>query len=458
MSYLKLLYSNKPKNIGILLLAGIVFGGCNIFDSLDQQDQGVINTIDDGEIAGDDTSKIIVWGMFEEKTNVDPLFDRFEADIKSRDSVTVNVEYTKKDPDTYSSDLDKVLGDNDPNTTPDVFMIHSSWIEKYRSNITNVPNNLIAQSFITNNFHQFLAQDLVTDGQIIGVPLWVDVFALVYNKKFLLDTGATSVSTDWNQFMIQAQNMTKYDENKNIIRAGFSSGVANNVEFGVETLDLLFLQTRTKPLEPAVLDVPFKDDELSKAKEVLNWYKSFNSGEKKLWDNTKKLDTALFIEGKLASIVLPGWRILDILNYKQEYNLDLDFGVSQIPQLNPDSEDIVTYPTYWIFVVSSDSQNALNSHKLLEFITREDEQEFFHKTVVDNGRDFSLLSPHKSVALSQSDSNEYLKPYYESMQYGLRWNMPDGEQVYDEYTKLLNGEITLEGLVESVKRFNNEEE
>ncbi|MBP9759141.1 extracellular solute-binding protein [Candidatus Dojkabacteria bacterium] len=449
------LYLNKLKNIVVLLIAVILLSGCNIFNG--NSNGEVINTIDDGRIQGDDASKVIVWGLFETGENLNPLFDSYEVALKEGDdNLQINIEYVQKDEDTYGDDLDSVLNDVDPNNSPDVFMIHSSWLNKYKSKISNVPKEIIPESDVVNDFHSFLANDLIQNGQVVGVPLWVDMLALVYNRTYLLeDSGSTAISNDWNQFLIQAQNMTKYDESNKIIRSGFSAGQSENVEFSFELLDSLFLQARTKPLTSQTLNLPFGEDEKDKAQEVLDWYKSFSNGEKKTWDSSLKLDTALFIEGKLASIVLPSWRILDILQYKEEYDLDLDFAIAQLPQLNPSATDLVSYPSYWIYVVSSDSQNSLSSHKLLKFIVSDDGQNLYHDKVIENGREFSLLSPIKSIAETQANESEYLKPYFEATKNGLRWSMSDGEEIRLEYEKLIKGESTIESLLEAIKNLNS---
>lgn len=447
------LYLNKLKNIAVLFLAVILLSGCNIFNNNESK---VINTIDTGNIQGDDASKVIVWGLFETGENLNPLFDNYEIALKDSDNLQINVEYVQKNEETYINDLDTVLNDGNPNTSPDIYMIHSSWLGKYKDKISNIPTSIIEESYVTNNFHSFLGSDLIDEGQVVGVPLWIDMLALVYNRKHLLeDTGATTISNDWNQFQIQAKNMTKYDENDAIVRSGFSAGESSNVEFSFELLDSLFQQARTKPLTSETINLPYSEDEIDKAKEVLDWYKSFSSGENRTWDKTFKLDTALFIEGKLSAIVLPSWRILDILNYKENYNLDLDFAVSQLPQLNPNSTDLVNYPSYWLYVVSSDSQNSLSSHKLLKFIVSDDGQNFYQNKVVENGRKFSLLSPIKSIAEKQANEFEYLKPYFDSTKNGLNWNMADGQKVKLEYEKLINGEITVESLLEAIKNLNS---
>lgn len=452
-----LLYSNGLKKIVVLILAAICLAGCNSLFS--NKNKGIINTIDnntEGDTLGNDASKIIVWGLFESSSNLNPLFDRYESEMRNANpSVELNIEYVQKNKDTYVSELDTALNDTNPNNSPDVYIIHSSWLHKYNSKISNIPSSIISTNDIKNDFHSFLKEGLIIDEQVKGVPLWVDLLGLVYNKTHLMnDAGSTSVSNDWNQFLIQARNMTKRDANGKVTRTGFAAGTVDNVEFSSELLDLLFLQARSKPIDVADLDIPYKESEISEIQSVVEWYRNFSVGNNRTWGVEQKLDTASFIEGKLSSVVLPSWRILDILNYKKQYNLDLDFGVAQLPQLNPNTQDPIYYPSYWIFVVSSDSQNTNNSYKLLEFITRESEQNFYIETVKANGREFAMLSPLKSVAQTQANGNEYLKPYFDSTANAINWNMPDGQLVKAEYEKLIKGETDLQALLNYINNLN----
>jgi ABC-type glycerol-3-phosphate transport system substrate-binding protein len=450
-----LLYSISLKKIAVLILAAFFMSGCNTLFQENQQ-ADVINTIDDGETKGSDATKIIVWGLFESDENLNPLFDRFEAEMLDSDPAeSLDIEYVSKDKDSYLGELNTALNDNDPNTSPDIYMIHSSWLRKYESKISSIPANIISEGDISNDFHSFLSNGLVIDTKVMGVPLWVDLLGLVYNKDHLIsDAGSTSISQDWNQFLIQAKSMTKRDANGKITRAGFAAGTSENVEFSYELMDLLLLQARNKPIDINELNVPYSSDEIDQIQEVLDWYRSFSTSTTRTWGNDQKLDTAAFIEGKLSAVVVPSWRILDILNYKTQYNLDLDLGVAQIPQLNASTEDRIYYPSYWIFVVSSDSSNTNNSHKLLEFITRESEQNFYIETVKSNGRAFAMLSPVKNIAQVQANESEYLKPYFDSSENGINWNMPDGELLRVQYEKLINGETNPEALLNYINDLN----
>ncbi len=334
-------------------------------------------------------------------------------------------------------------------------MISNTWVGNFESFITSAPSSTLSVDDMKNSFHNFVVEDFARNDVVRGVPLWVDLLALVYHKPYLLETGDTTISKNWNDFMTQAQNMTQYDENGLVERAGFSGGNSENVEFSFEMMNQLILQARSQPFDVESLGVPFNEDEKNAVSEAMDFYRTFSSTNNKTWDSNFKLDTAEFIEGDLASIVIPSWRILDIEAYDKDRNLNLDIEVAKVPQLNPDTLEPVYYPTYWGYVVSKESSKSSISWEFLKFITDRNQQEKYIQHQLDNGRLFPMISPRKDL-LNISREYEYLVPYVDSIEKTHSWYMINGEKLEPVYDEVLNSSKSIDEIMITFESLDND--
>jgi ABC-type glycerol-3-phosphate transport system substrate-binding protein len=413
--------------VGVLLFS-LLLSGC------------LPQTEDDSNVLSGDTQKIIVWGLYEDEQIMKSLIDAFEDN-----NPDVDIEYTKWNKDEYFPRIVGVLQDGNPNTTPDIFMIHNTWVGNYSSYIANAPSSIFSYDDYSNEFHDFLMQDFGYDNTVRGVPLWVDMLGLVYHKPYLIESGNTTVATNWNDFMKQAVALTKTDEDGNITRAGFSAGQMENVEFSFEILNLLMLQSRNQPFTKDTLGIPYAENEVDSVKEAFVFYKSFGQGDNPTWNGSLKLDTALFIEGKLSSVILPTWRILDVLAYDKDRGLNLDLGTTQVPQLNPETLPPVTYPTYWGFVVAKDSTKVNRSWDFLRYLSTKQTQEKYMELQIASGRPFPMISPRKDL-LNVYSEYPLLKSYIDSIPNAYSWYMINGTKLRQVYTDFLEGRGEIEDI------------
>ncbi|MCA9385240.1 extracellular solute-binding protein [Candidatus Dojkabacteria bacterium] len=420
------------------IILAFFLAGCVSKNEVDPVVVSVPSFEDEGEIQGEDTTKLIMWGMFETDDNMQVLIDAFESE-----NPEIEIEYVKKDKETYASELRQVLQDGNPNTSPDIYMIHNSWVENHLSFIATSPESILSTSDFEDEFHAFVAEDFAFGGSVRGVPLWVDLLGLIYNEEHLIDTGDTVIAEGWDTFIVQALNMTT--ESSEPPQFGFSAGNSENVEFYFDVMNLLFMQARTQPLTPEDREVLFAEGEQIALEDALLFYRNFLSTNK-TWNSSQKLDTASFIEGTTSSFIAPTWRILDILDFKEARNLDMLVRTAQVPQLNLGEDEKVTIATYWGYVVSDDSSNTNSAWEFLRFLTTKETQELYADTVVANGREFALLSPRIDQLTAQSD-NVYLQPYVASIPYAMSWHMVNGQKLQEPYAQLLGNEIDFDDLL-----------
>jgi len=73
---------------------------------------------------------------------------------------------------------------------PDIWMIHSTWLPKHKDKLRPLPKDLdYSLADFKNDFVDVAEKDLVDDGKIYAVPLYIDTLALYYNKDLFNSAG-----------------------------------------------------------------------------------------------------------------------------------------------------------------------------------------------------------------------------------------------------------------------------
>lgn len=430
------------KYISLIIILSVTLVACT-----GGGDEQVIDTTpapDEGSTA---ETILIWWNLFEPEENVRPLIDAYEATHPN-----VTIQYDQRGVgdgvDGYRSDLDVVLNDDNPLSTPDIFTVHNSWMTTYERYVSPAPSNTITLGDL-DDFYPVVGDDFAYNDKILGIPLYMDAIAIIYNKAKLQEALYTFPSDDWLEFSTQAKNLTQRDTSNNIVSAGFSAVFQENVEFNVEMLYLLMLQNGVSMTDPTGEVAIFAEDsERAKSQEAYQFYRSFISSGDGTWNSSQKVDIASFLEKKLAMYAAPSWRLIDILDYNEEYSLGLDVGVAPVPQLGSiNNDEEIYWPTYWGQTVSNESSNSAVAWDFLQFITQPEQLELLDQTVKANGRPIGILYPRQSMATKITDdqsANEYLGPYIQALANAKNWRIPDGDLAASAFNQVLNSSTQFE--------------
>lgn len=377
---------------------------------------------------GDDNNNqdqvtLIWWNMFDGEENVKPLIDAYTSE-----NPNVVIQYRQQGltggVTSYRNLLDNALTDSEVINDPDIFTIENTWVGKYEEYISPAPANIIGSDFY-NDFYPIVKEDFGKAG-VMGVPMYVDSLAVIYNKDKLIEAGYTVPDNDWSEFKNQAINLTQRDTNNQIVSAGFAAASADNVQFNFDILSLLILQNGADLNSPSILSSFTTNSDVLGA---FDFYKEFTSNNGS-WDDEQKLDVAAFLEGRLAMFIAPSWRLNDVLLYNEKYNLGLDIGVEKVPQLS--GTDNITWGTYWGQTVSKESPNIEESWNFVKFITEAEQLRKLDETVKQNGRKVGVFYPRLSMSSEISDDPN-LRVYSQAMPFAKSWYMSDGYLIENEF-------------------------
>jgi multiple sugar transport system substrate-binding protein len=258
---------------------------------------------------------------------------------------------------------------------PDIWMIHNTWLPKHMDKLRPMPNSIpgLKQPLFTiktyqDQFVDVAYRDLVIDGKIYGVPLYIDTLALYYNKDLFNNAGLTRPPVSWDEFNEDVKLLTKTNPNNNdIIQAGAAIGSAKNINRSTDILMAFMLQSGVRMTDPSNQTATFANsvDNQKVGENALQYYTDFTNPSKQTycWNDNLHYSIDSFVEGSTAMM----------FNYSHQVSILRDkssranFGVSTMPQL---SKDVVrNYASYWAPAVAAASRYPNQAWQFLAYLS-----------------------------------------------------------------------------------------
>ncbi len=323
------------KNIAAVVVLCSIF----VFSGLGCKGPGVSYTV-----------PIDIWGTFD---NTNAYSESFSAYTSIDKSVAI-VNYHKHTLESYKQDLLDALA---AGNGPDIFMIHNSWMPDFVDKTVPVPEYMITEQDFRNNFVDVVADDMIVNGQIYGVPLSVDSLALYYNKDIFNAAGITHPPKTWEEFNAIVKALTDIDEFGNLTQSAASIGTAYNVNRSTDILTAMMIQNGTEMSSKEMNTITFADPvgATVPSEQALKYYTDFASAASPVytWNKRQNYSIDEFYEGSTAMMINYSWHYDTI----KEKNAKLNFTVSDLPQvaLEPVGSQ-ANFANYWVFVVAKNKQ------------------------------------------------------------------------------------------------------
>jgi len=284
---------------------------------------------------------LIYWGLWEPSQVMDQVFRDFE-----QANPGIKISYVKQSHLDYRQRLQTAISQGNG---PDVFRFHASWTPMLKDDLANMPSSVYTPATFQNTFYPAAYQQLLSSGQLKGVPLMYDGLALYYNEDMLKAANAPVPKT-WAELRTLADSLTVRRAGV-VERGGLAIGNASNVEHYADILGLLMLQNGADPTKPTS----------NEAEQALIFYTDFVK-KYNVWGETLPNSTAAFARGDAAMMLAPSWRAHEVL----AQNPSLKFGIAPVPQL---SDKPIAWATFWAEGVNAKGKNRESSWKLLSYLS-----------------------------------------------------------------------------------------
>lgn len=338
------------------------------------------------------------WGLWEDPDIVNPLLSRFvEAYETENPKVNLTITYEKRSFGSLEQYKETLLTRLRQGTGPDLFRLHNSWVEEFSSELASLPTAVLSEENYVLRFYPAALSSAKVGAEIFALPLEYDGLLLFYNKESFQGVDVTEELKTWEGFRRQAVRLTTWEENdpeKKILQAGAALGTAENVSHAADLLSLLLAQSGVDLLTGLNTQA---------AADALTFYTNFAEVDR-VWDETLPFSVNAFANEQVAMILGPSWRAFDIANL----NPQLTFAAVAPPQLPSAPEGGVHWSTFWMEGVNKDTAQSEIAWKLLEFLSREEEQRAFYSAAAQV-RSFGEPYALRSLASALTE-HEILNP------------------------------------------------
>jgi len=291
-----------------------------------------------------DSITLKYWGLWEPENIISQIIEDYQTANSH-----ITIQYTRQSPKDYRERLQSALAEGDG---PDIFRWHNTWLPMLKTDLSPVPDSVYSASDFATYFYPIVKQNVFATNQYYGIPLEFDALALYVNEDIFAADSTLKVPTTWDNLRKTAFKLKQIDPNtKELIRGGVALGTTSNIDHFSDILGLMILQNGGDPGEPDT-------DAVTSA---LKFY-TFFTAQDKSWSDNLPNSTYAFATEKVAMIIAPSWRALEI----KQLNPQLNFKLYSVPQL---SDTNITWATYWIEGVSKKSAHSLAAWEFLKYLS-----------------------------------------------------------------------------------------
>lgn len=380
---------------------------------------------------------LTVWGVYDDAETMRPLLQAFDQAQKGQ---RVKVEYKKiSPPGQYEEILSTALREG---RGPDVFLIHVSWVPRWAGSLLPAPQDRVPVRAVREEFVDTVAEDLVVDGRVYGLPLTVDSLALFTNKDLFNTTGIARPPKTWSEVheVVKRTTLFNAQETSQIDRHGITLGAGRNVNRAPDILSAILLQNGVAFFNDRG-EVEFGDS--PPARDALRFVTDFANPRKDIytWQLTSDYSIDAFAEGEAAMMVNYSYQIPTI----RAKNPRLNFAIAPLPQLDQaDPRFRVTYASYWAFAVSRQSPNPVAAWDFVRFLTSADSARAYLKQ--------SGYPPARTDLIPEFKNNPFTGVFAEQALIARTWHQPDNRVVDRVFAEAMDDVVAGRDTVEDALR------
>jgi multiple sugar transport system substrate-binding protein len=322
------------------------------------------------------------WGVFTDSDDMSGLIAAF-----TKKHPNIQVQYRKFRPEEYEQKLLEAFAED---RGPDLFTIHSTWLQRYKSKLSPLPPKITFTVFtkegsgfsektvstpseapglslkqLRDQFVQTVERDVLATASatssakaIFALPFSVDSLAMYYNKDLLAQNAIVKPAANWNELRDHAEKLTRRLKDSDVIsQPAVAMGTAKNVHRAGDLLIALMQQNGAVISDPngnITFNGPGKiapaKDEAFPAARALQFYLDFANPATKAYSWNEDQGDALeaFADGKLAYYFGYSYDLASI----RSRNPRLNFDVAALPQFDKPTN----IANYWMESVANKSK------------------------------------------------------------------------------------------------------
>lgn len=379
---------------------------------------------------------ISVWGIFDDAETMDSFIKTFA----STELPGAKVSYRKQSPvDQYENQLLSALAEN---RGPDVFLIHSSWLPRWKNRLLPAPVVIMNEKQVNDQYVDLVSKDVISSGRVMALPLFMDTLALYYNKDIFNASGVSRAPKTWAEVMEIVKRTTKSNitETNQIDQSGIALGTGKNVNRASDILSILMMQNGVPMLDKDG-NPGFGDN--ADAVRALQFYTDFANPTKDVysWNTRSDYSIDAFATNKAAMMINYSYHMATI----KAKNPRLNFGVAPLPQVdNCPTCKPVTYGGYWLLAVSKQTVSPDTAWRFVKFMTNTAaNRDYLQKTG---------YPPARKDLIQELQSDPRIGVFANQALYAEAWSQIDNQLVDRLFTGAIDEVVTGQDTVDGALR------
>ena len=349
---------------------------------------------------GTTVAQINYLGLWDTEEIYAPLIKEYETA-----HTNVKITYTKgnfinQDSLTYKGVYQTNAEERIANGTVDIVRVHQTWIPRLLTQLYPAPTDIMTGDQAKALYYPAVYEAITTSSNLVyGSPQIIDGLVLIYNKELFTQAGITDPRTatkDWDVTLVTAQKLAQKNTNGTIKVAGINMGSVSNVRSSPEILITMLTQSAVPlvHIDSTTGKVTAAFATAEGAAAVNRYYEFAKLGA---WSSRMEDDLQAFSSGRLAMMIAPSWRIIDLVGM----NASLRFDTLPLPVLPGANPDVPQYlASYWIDVVSKKSKYPKESWAFLNWLSEPAQMRRIYKAETEK-RLIGNPYPRKDMASEQ---------------------------------------------------------
>jgi multiple sugar transport system substrate-binding protein len=285
---------------------------------------------------------------------------------------------------------------------------------------------------VNDEYVDLVSKDVITNGRVMALPLFMDTLALYYNKDIFNANGVSRAPKTWVEVMEIVKRTTKTNaiETNQIDQHGIALGAGKNVNRASDVLSALMMQNGVSILDkdgkPSFGDKP-------DAVRALQFYTDFANPTKDVytWNTRSNYSIDAFAEGKAAMMINYSYHMATI----KAKNPRLNFGVAPLPQVeNCTVCKPVTYGGYWLLAVSKQSTSADTAWRFARYMTNTAQGRIYLEK--------TGYPPARKDLVQELQNDPRIGVFASQALYADSWKQVDSRLVDRLFTDAIDGVVT----------------
>lgn len=384
---------------------------------------------------------LIMWG-FQPEEMLREIINKYREE-----SPNISLNYFQKTPENFESDLLNVLARGGKNV-PDIVIFPSDYLKKHGDKLSAAPTLLITEREVGQQYIDAANYFLTPKKEVLGLPFYAESLLLYWNKDLFSQNFITMPPATWDEFLADAEKITKKDNFGNILISGAALGRSVNIENAALILETLWLQSGEKIIDEngeIVLGsvVAIGNTFLKPAESALRFVADFASPRKtaQSWSGVLPEAKGFFIAGKLAMYLGTPAEFNEI----KEKNPHLNFAASPLPQLK--NSPSLTSGTLYALASPKASTKQRQAWQLIKFLADAENSSAYAKIINNVSLRRDVLTTY------QSDS---VKSVFAQSALNLKlWPNPDPKKTREIFGELIesasSGKMTIGEALDKAK-------